>query len=225
MLELLRAAGTPRSFDSASYLFKQGEHGDGIFLIDAGHVKIEASDDLGSSTVLGVRGPGDLVGEFAAVTDSVRSANVVALEPVRGYVLDGPTFLRIIGQDSSRMLTFMRSIIAKLHEADRRRADFGSLTVERRMARMLVELADDNCDGTADNFTVPLSQQDLAAAVGASRQACAKAMRRLRGAGIVDTRPRATTILDLERLRHFGEVPRPGRRAAAVPSAEPAAGE
>src|SRR5438445_7389148 len=78
----LSSAGTPRSFEAHALLFKQGETADCVLLIETGHVKIVYQDPQGRQTVLGVRGPGDLIGEFAALTGSARTAGVVALQPV-----------------------------------------------------------------------------------------------------------------------------------------------
>jgi CRP-like cAMP-binding protein len=193
-----------------------------VVVIDSGHVKIEADHAAGAIAVLGVRGPGDLVGEFAVVTEGIRSASVIALGRVSGYALDGQTFLQIIGQDTAGVFAFTRTVIDKLREADRRRAEYGSLTVARRVVRMLVELADGDCRSGSGELTIPLSQQDLAAAVGASREACAKAIRSVRIAGIVDTGLRAITVLDLERLRSLGDTlaQSGGRRVRSLPVAE-----
>ena len=207
MLDSVRSAGTLRTFESSSYLFRQGEAGDSILLIDSGHVKIVTGAAGGSTALLGVRGPGDLVGELAAVTSRTRSASVIALEPVRGYTLDSGSFLRLLAENQARMLGLFRSVIDKLNESDRWRAEFGSLTVRRRIAKMLVELVDDSYRDESGDYVVPLSQQDLADAVGSSREACAKALYQFRIAGAVKTRIGAVRVVDVEQLRRAADSP------------------
>ncbi|MBS2962003.1 Crp/Fnr family transcriptional regulator [Actinocrinis puniceicyclus] len=221
MFDSLRSAGTLRTFESSSYLFRQGESGDSILLIDSGHVKIVADGADGATALLGVRGPGELVGEFAAVTSRSRSASVIALEPVRGYTLDSGSFLRLIGENQTRMLGLIRTVIDKLGESDRWRVEFGSLTVRRRIAKMLVKLADETYRDESGVYVIPLSQKDLAAAVGSSREACAKALYGFRSAQLVATGLRGVRVLDLERLRQIAESPeRPAtaRRGANRPA-------
>jgi CRP-like cAMP-binding protein len=73
-----------------------------------------------------------------------------------------------------------------------------------------VELADRTGrreGGGSVAIRLPLSQSDLAAAVGATREAVAKALRLLREEGLVATAPKSITIADLEPLRLLGGGP------------------
>jgi CRP-like cAMP-binding protein len=193
-------------------------------LIDSGRVKVVAEMAGAGTALLGVRGPGDLVGELAAVTSRNRSASVIALEPVRAYLLDGAGFLRLVGESQTRMLTLIWTVIDKLGEADRWRIEFGTLTVRRRIAKMLVALVDDTRRDEPGGYVVPLSQKDLAASVGASREACAKALYQFRGSQLVETSLCAIKVLDVEALRRIADSPerRPSpRRSAGHADGEP----
>jgi CRP/FNR family transcriptional regulator, cyclic AMP receptor protein len=212
-IESLRSAGTPRDFESGSRLYEQDEPGGSILLIESGHVKIVRSRSDGHSTVLGLRGPGELVGEFASVTNGPRTASVVTLEPVRGHLIDSGTFLSLLARDPQAMLGLVISIIAKLCEADRRRVEMSGLTMKRRVARVLAEIADESCRDEAGTYTVPLSQTDLASAVDGTRESCAVAIRWLRDSGVLETHVRAIRILDLDRLWALAQTAGPrGRR-------------
>src|SRR5919201_2595897 len=81
-LAALTARGIPRSFPRGQALFHVGQMPDRVLLLRKGRVKVETSTSAGRSVVLAVRGPGELVGELAALDELPRSASIVALEPV-----------------------------------------------------------------------------------------------------------------------------------------------
>ena len=80
---------------------------------------------------------------------------------------------------------------------------FGAYDIAARVAGRLVELADRFGEAVPDGvrISVPLSQDELAGWVGASREAVAKALRVLRDRGLVTTGRRTMTVLDLDGLR------------------------
>src|SRR6266571_3483320 len=64
--EALRALGRPRSYRRNSRVFAEGDRSDFVILVIDGRVKILASTVNGAESVLGIRGPGSLIGELAA---------------------------------------------------------------------------------------------------------------------------------------------------------------
>jgi CRP-like cAMP-binding protein len=87
-------------------------------------------------------------------------------------------------------------LVDRLREADRRRAEFGAADAPSRIARLLVEVADH--DGL-----VALTQEELAAMAGTSRESVARALAELRAGGLVTTERRRIAILDREGLARF----------------------
>lgn len=95
--ELLSVA-TQRTYARGAVLFHEGEPADHVVLIRTGWTKICIQEN-GREQVLAERGPGELIGERAALhEDNVRSATVIAAEPVEALVLPTPVFANFIGR-------------------------------------------------------------------------------------------------------------------------------
>jgi hypothetical protein len=80
------SAAHERTFPAGAALMREGELSNEVMVILAGHTKVFV-DDGGRERIVARRGPGDLVGESGAAPGNVRSATIVALEPVRVLVM------------------------------------------------------------------------------------------------------------------------------------------
>lgn len=92
----LMSLATRRTFPRGATIFHEGESADHVIVINSGWTKICVREN-GRDRLLGERGPGQLVGERAALQPSVRSATVIALDTVDVLVLRTPDFARFIG--------------------------------------------------------------------------------------------------------------------------------
>ena len=196
----LLAAGRKRHYARQARLFHEGDRSDFVALVLTGRVKIVVSADNGGESVLGVRGPGALIGELAALDSGPRLGSAVALEPVEVRLLSAAEFRGFLAEHPSAALVLVRMLVGRLREADRRRMEFGAYDVGRRVALVLAELSGaagaDHGNGKRAAVVVKLSQQELAAMVGASRESVARALATLRDRGILTTGRRSITILE-----------------------------
>ena len=184
-------------------LFSQGEPSDHIAILLAGIVKITASTANGREALLGLRGAGEIVGEFAALYHSPRSATVRALDNVQARLVPASAFIAVLHRHPDALFGLLHAILGRLRESDRRRLEFAGFDVRERVARLLVELAGTHGEPAADGSVaigLPLSQAEIAGATGASREAVAKALRTLRACGAVATSRQRITLLDREAL-------------------------
>jgi CRP-like cAMP-binding protein len=199
----LAEAGRRRRFPRGSTLFNEGERSDRVVILLTGRVKVSYFTENGKEVVLAVRSSGDLLGELSALDGEPRSATATALEPVEALVFTVGRFRDFLSAHPRTALTLLEMLSRRLRDADRKRVEFGAYDSVGRVARRLVELADDF--GVPDpggvRITVSLTQEELAGWVGASRKAVGNALRWLRERGLVDTRRRGITIRDLDALR------------------------
>jgi CRP/FNR family cyclic AMP-dependent transcriptional regulator len=200
--DALRAAGVRRTYGAHVTLLHQSDEAGPVVLLLGGRAKIAVTRD-GHEAIMGVAGPGELVGELSAIEDGPRSATVTTLEPVEALVVPRSYFSALLDQRPRIALVILRSVARRLRYADAQRAQFATLDVVGRLAQRLVEL----CErfGTQQERGVevklPLSQEELASWVGASREAVSKAYYVLRSLGIVETGRRRVTVLDVEALK------------------------
>jgi CRP/FNR family transcriptional regulator, cyclic AMP receptor protein len=200
-LSALYAAGRPRKWERGATVCTEGDVSDWVLILTAGRVKVSSHTEGGSEVVLAVRGPGALLGEFAAIDGLPRSATVTALEPVEGVtVRDFSGYLHDHGRVA---VMLMQMVTGKLRDADRKRIEYGAFDTTGRVATRLLELAEryGEMSNGAVKVALPLSQDELAGWTGASREAVSKALRSLRDRGLIETGRRRVIVHDMEGLR------------------------
>jgi CRP/FNR family cyclic AMP-dependent transcriptional regulator len=196
-------------------IFGEGEPSDHIAILLAGIVKITASTASGHEALLGLRGAGEIVGEFAVLSGNPRSATVRALDDVRARLVPASAFVNALRQHPDALFGLLHAVVDRLRESDRRRLEFAGSDVRARVARLLAELAGTHGQPAADGSVtigLALSQTEIAGATGASREAVAKALRTLRTSGAVATSRRRITILDRDALMRISPQTNPHRR-------------
>jgi CRP/FNR family transcriptional regulator, cyclic AMP receptor protein len=184
-------------------VFGEGEASDHIAIILSGVVKITASTSSGREALLGLRGSGEIVGEIAVIYGSRRSATVQALDTVRARLILGSVFRQRLRDHPDALFAVLSAVVGRLRESDRRRLEFTGSDVRERVALLLYELAGTHGEPAADGsltIGLPLSQEEIAGATGASREAVAKALRHLRERGVVHTARQRIVVLDRNAL-------------------------
>jgi len=199
----LRLHAVARRFDRGATILHQGEVPGRVVVIDRGHAKVTSTTEDGKEVVLAFRGPGDIVGEAAALSGQPRAATVRALEPIGAMAIPVADFEALLEAEPRIALVLLRVITARLKEADRQQLEFAAFQTIERIALRLVELADrfgEPCD-EGIRISLRLSQEELAGWAGASREATSKALHDLREIGLIDTQRRSLTVLSLDGLR------------------------
>ena len=200
----LEQLGAVRRYRRGDVLFHQGDDAGGVVVLRVGHVKATMLSD-GREVILAFPGPGELLGELSAVDGQPRSATVRAVDEVEALVIPGSAFRAFLERRPRIALVLLRGVAERLREADRQRVDYAVNDVVVRVAGRLVELCDrfGTQDGTRIDTGLAITQDELAAWAGASREAVAKAMALLRTLGWVQTERRRILVLDLPALRRY----------------------
>ena len=200
----LEALGTVRRYPRGDVLFHEGDDAGAVVVLLDGRVKAAVNRDS-REVILAFPGPGELLGELSAVDGRPRSGTVRAVDDVEALVIPGSAFRAFLERRPRVALVLLRSVTARLRASDRQRVDYAVNDVVVRVAVRLVELCDRfgaERDGHVDTG-LAISQDELAAWAGASREAVAKAMAVLRTLGWVQTERRRILVLDLPALRRY----------------------
>ncbi|MER5312129.1 Crp/Fnr family transcriptional regulator [Streptomyces sp. NPDC002773] len=198
--------GVERRFRAGSTILRQGALGTHLLALTDGLVKVVRREESGESTLLAFRGPGDLLGEVAVFDHQVRIADVIALRPCKAVTLEAERF-RAFVERRGLVMELMQQTLARLRESDLRHAELQRLSIPTRLARSLVRLADlmgpvpVSDDGPLR--LTGLTQEELAQAIGVTRNAIVGSLHELRQAGAVDTARRVITIRDMDTLRSW----------------------
>lgn len=200
----LLASGSPRSWRRGEVLVRAGAVADSAVVLLGGWVKIHRLGSDGTEVVLGLSGAGDLLGEISALSDGRRSATATALADVAAVVLPAPDLRGLLARRPRLTLALLDLAIARLSHADARRVEFATSESLARVAGRLVELAErfgDPSDGHVIDVSLPITQEELASWSSSSKESTARALRTLRDLGVIQTRRRGLTVLDLDGLR------------------------
>lgn len=206
----LLSCGRELSYQPRDHLLHQGEPSAHVLLLLDGWTKVTATAATGYVALLALRGPGDVVGESAAVTGRPRSAAVIALEPVRAVAIEHARFRTALTDRPQVALRLLSLVADRTRAADRRRLEYASLDVRERLATLLLELARSHGHHTERGveLTVPLSQEELAGSVGASGESVKKLLTELRRENVVATGRRSIVLLRPDILRKICAVNR-----------------
>ena len=194
--------GGQRRFALGERLMHDGDPGDHILILLAGHVKASIVDSRGREMVLSFRGPGDVLGELTFSHLEPRSSNVTAIEAVEAQSLAASEFRGYLEDRPSAALTLIDVISRRFRDANRARAQFGDLDAVGRVAARLIELCERYGESTASGIEIalPVTQEDLGSWTASSRASVAGALRTMREQGWIRTERRRITVLDLPAL-------------------------
>jgi CRP/FNR family transcriptional regulator, cyclic AMP receptor protein len=199
----LRSRAVARRFARGATILHQGEVPGRVVLIERGYAKVTTTADDGKEVVLAFRGPGDIVGEAAALDGEARSATVRALEPLDAWAVSVGDFEAVVEQHPRIALVLLKVVLARLREANRAQLEFAAFHTIERIALRLLELCErfgEPCDDGV-RISLRISQEELAGWAGASREATSKALHDLREIGLIDTERRSLTVRDVDGLR------------------------
>jgi CRP/FNR family transcriptional regulator, cyclic AMP receptor protein len=199
----LNAAGRRRSFGPGVTLFHEGDDSGPVVVIVTGRVKVATLGGAGREAIIAVRGPGDLIGELSAIDGGPRSATVTTLEPAEVLLVPGSAFAALLERHLRIALVLLRMVAGRLRYADSQQAQFATQDVVGRVASRLLELGErfGVAEDSRVEIALPLSQEELAAWTGSSREAVSKALQQLRSLHIVETGRKHITLLDADALR------------------------
>jgi CRP-like cAMP-binding protein len=195
--------GARRRFPAGATLFLEGDPAHEVFLLLGGAVKASVGSADGREIVLDVFEPGCLLGELSVIDGRPRSATLVALLPVEVLVVAASAFNEFLDRHPQALRHLLIEVVDRLRTRVRHQMEFGTGDALGRVCARLVELAErsgENRDG-AMAVRSPVSQTDLAAWTGLSREAVVKALRALRQLGWIDSQGRNITITDPEQVR------------------------
>lgn len=205
--EALMRLGIQYMLGAGRLVIAQGERSRHVIIIQTGYVKVTTTTAGHQEALMAVRGPGDIIGELAAMSGAERSATVTTCGRVTGRLISHGVLEQFLSDHpaASRHLT---SVVGdKLLWANRRRTDFVSLPARNRVASVLRDLAVvfAGPDASSGQVGIKVTQPELASIAGIREVTVHKELRGLRDLGAISTGYRRITIIDLKVLHEMCE--------------------
>jgi len=188
------AGSAERELRRNDVLFHQGDEAAELFVVQAGRVAIANRSDDGRESLVALMEPGDLFGEMG-LFDGIRSADARALELSTVIAVPYGPVREALERQPSALWSVVELLAARLRTVDEALADTVFLDVPGRTAKRLLELA-----GDGDQFQLPVTQEELAGMVGASRERVNKAISQFVRLGWLEQQDRVYRIRDREQL-------------------------
>ena len=191
-LRSIAAGGVVRSYARNTVLINEGDHGDSLFIVLSGKVKVFASNAAGKEVVIDFHGPGEYVGEMS-LDGAPRSASVITMEPTSCAVVSRAQFRDFILAQPDFALHLIEKLIHRARLATENMKSLALSDVYGRLVRLLTSLAvEEN-----GRQTVPekLTQQDIAERVGSSRDMISRLMKDLVAGGYLAVDDRTIVVL------------------------------
>jgi CRP/FNR family cyclic AMP-dependent transcriptional regulator len=171
LLEQLRDRAALVKYRRGDLIFAKDEPATQLFVVLSGRVAITASARDDRESVISVLGAGALFGEMPLFDNGGRSATARSLTTVQAISLHFDDVRAVLEERPELLWTVVEILARRLRATDEALADSVFLDVTGRTAKRLLELA-----GGEDDFRMPLTQEELAGMVGASRERVNKAI-------------------------------------------------
>jgi CRP/FNR family transcriptional regulator, cyclic AMP receptor protein len=192
---------------------RAGAAGDFAAIVLSGRVKFVAYGNDQREVVLAVRGPGELIGEMAALGGQRRTATAIAVDDVELGYLSGEQLRDFFAEHPDAALVLVRMLVSRLTEADADRVALATQDSVGRIAKRLLELSAEHgtpVAGGGVRIELTLTQGELASWTGATRETVSRALRMMRRLGWIETEKRRIIVLDRDALRERAGAPVPG---------------
>ena len=205
---LLRFA---RDFPAGTVLFREGDPGGEMYVIQRGSVSISAR--VGAvEKVLTTLGQGEFFGEMSILNRAPRSATAACVEDCQLLVVDARTFEAMVRASSEIAVRMIQKLAGRLAEADRQIENLLLRDARSRVVHFVSGAA-----GRSNGAPFDLPQAEVAARLDVDARAVGEVLRTLERAGLLAGTEGAWKVPDVDRLRHFLDLLQldsgPGTRA------------
>lgn len=203
--ELTRIAQTMnrRRFRRDEVIFHEGDPGDSLHIVVDGRVKITRESAGGEEAIVAILSPGDSFGEIVLLDGAPRSASATAMEATETMTMPRSMFVELVEGGSPFRAQLLTGLAQRVRRLTNQLAEVHFLDLAGRLALQLTRLAEESAPGQPTDVGLPanLTQSDLAAMVGGTRQRVNQIIGDFVDEGLITMDGGGMTIRDLDRLR------------------------
>jgi CRP/FNR family cyclic AMP-dependent transcriptional regulator len=166
-------------------IFRQGDPADALFYIESGQVKLAVVANRGKEAVVAILNAGDFVGEGCLAGEVLRMANATALTECATVRLEKASAIRALREDPAFSEMFLAFLLARNIRIQEDLVDQLFNSSEKRLARVLLLLANFGKESNAERVLATISQETLAEMVGTTRSRVSHFMNKFRKLGFI----------------------------------------
>jgi CRP/FNR family transcriptional regulator, cyclic AMP receptor protein len=197
-----------RKFSAGEMIFGEDDPCNGLYVVEAGHIRIFKSSAGGREQVLSIDGPGASVAELPVFDGGNYPASAQAVTDCTLLFFSKKDFHSLCMQYPDVALKVLSVVGGRLRKLVGIIEELSFTTVRHRLAALLVRLA--KSDGRRESegvvVTLPANNNELAAQIGTVRELVSRNLSRFQSEGLIAIDGRTVTVLDLRKLQAELEI-------------------
>jgi CRP/FNR family transcriptional regulator, cyclic AMP receptor protein len=185
----LSSVGSGRStvkYQRKKIIFEQGDPADAVFYIQSGKIELSVISERGKEGVVAILSAGDFFGEGCLAGQPLHMASAIALAESVIFKIEKRAMIRVLHDEPTFSEMFMGFLLERNIQFEAELVDQLFNSSERRLARVLLLLANFGKDGKLEQVIPRISQELLAARVGTTRSRINGFMNKFRKLGFID---------------------------------------
>ena len=178
-------AGSSSEYKKGQLIFAQGAPAGAVFYVQRGKVKLTVVSQQGKEAVIAILGPGDFFGEGSLAGQLVRMSTAAGISECTILTLERDIVVRLLQQEPAFSELFLAHLLARNSRIEEDLVDQLFNSSEKRLARVLLLLANFGKEGKPEKVVPKISQVTLASIVGTTRSRVSFFMNRFRKLGFI----------------------------------------
>ena len=178
-----------RKFKEDEVVYHQGDPAEHAYVVYEGIVKVLLLDEQGHELLVSLMRRGEFFGELALFEKAPRDGTAMAVVPTTALQIEREGALRVLGRNDEAARYMFGRLSRTIRSLEGKAEDLAFLDVASRLAKYLVEIA-------KMGYPLPLTQDDLASAIGSTRMTVNKLLADFEKRGLIDVERRNVRVRD-----------------------------
>lgn len=185
-LATVEGGRTIKPYEKGVAIFKQGDAADAVFFLIKGRVKVAVTSTTGKEAIVAMLGAGDFFGEGCLIAQPLRLASATAMNECSVTRLPKAMMVRMLQSERKFADLFTTHLLTRNSRAEEDLVDQLFNSSEKRLARILLLLANFGKNGKTEQAVANVSQETLAEMVGTTRPRVSFFMNKFRKLGFIE---------------------------------------
>jgi CRP/FNR family transcriptional regulator, cyclic AMP receptor protein len=186
VLSVVDGAKSDLKLAAGEAVFQQGDAAEAVFCVRSGRVQLTVLSDQGKEGVIALFGPGEFFGEGCLAAQPIRLASAVATMPSEIVRIEKAGMARLLRDNHEFAEVFTAFLVSRNIQVEADLVDQLFNSSEKRLARLLLLMANFNNDGELRPIVPKISQEVLAARVGTTRSRINFFLNKFRKLGLIE---------------------------------------
>ena len=168
-------------------VFSQGDPADAVFRLAKCKIELKVLSRHGKEAILAILGAGDFFGEGCLIGQPLRTATAAAVTECTVMRIEKSAMVAVLRDEPDFAALFLSHLLSRNSRLEEDLVDHLFNSSEKRLARVLLLLADLGKDGKPEAVIAKISQESLAEMVGTTRSRINFFMNKFKKLGLIET--------------------------------------